>query len=217
MGIYLTLHGSDFCRLLDILNHKVDDSWSVMATQMSLANHFLIAMPSCHDMIFGQSVIYICEHHVHGTIGFIVNRSTSYSFDLVFEQLKIKSPYPEISRRPLMFGGPLQSERGFVIHRPFGQWRSSLVLVSDQVAVTTSNDVIQAIAENQGPPDMLLALGYVGWDSHQLEQEIIHDMWLVCPFKAELLYDVPFSERWKAAAMTMGIHIEQLTSGGGHA
>jgi len=188
-----------------------------MTTQMSLANHFLVAMPSFDDVIFSQSVIYICEHHEQGTVGLIINRPTEYPLSLVFDQLQIKSKYEQISRRPLLFGGPIQPERGFVVHRPMGHWRSSLSLLNNEVTITTSNDIIRAIADDTGPKDVLVALGYVGWDSSQLEQEIIDNAWLVCPFKAELLYDVPFQDRWKAAALTLGVHMEQVISGSGHA
>ncbi|MDP3560612.1 MAG: YqgE/AlgH family protein [Legionellaceae bacterium] len=188
-----------------------------MATPMSLANHFLVAMPSLDDIVFSQSVIYVCEHHVQGTVGLIINRPTEYSLSLIFEQLKIKSTNDKIKNRPLLLGGPLQPERGFVIHRPAGRWRSSLSLSDADVTITTSNDIIRAIAAGEGPKDVLVALGYVGWDHIQLEQEIINNAWLVCPYKSELLYEVPFEDRWKSAALLLGVHMDQLISGGGHA
>lgn len=188
-----------------------------MAAQMSLANHFLVAMPALDDIIFNQSVIYICEHHIQGTVGIMINRPMQYPIKLVFEQLKIEPINPEINNKPLLFGGPLQPERGFVIHRPVGHWRSSLALSGDEVTITTSNDIIRAIADNEGPKDSLVALGYVGWESSQIEQEILNNSWLVCPFKVELMYDVPFSERWKAAGLTLGVNMDLLISGGGHA
>lgn len=188
-----------------------------MTIQMSLANHFLVSMPSLNDIVFAQSVIYVCEHHVQGTVGIIVNRPTEYPLSLVFDQLQIKSKFEEINNRPLLFGGPIQPERGFVIHRPVGHWRSSLSLFGDDVTITTSNDIIRAIADDTGPKEVLVALGYVGWESQQLEQEIVNDAWLVCPFKPELLYEVRFEDRWKATALTLGVHMDQLISSGGHA
>jgi putative transcriptional regulator len=188
-----------------------------MAIQMSLANHLLVAMPSQKDAMFSKSVIYVCDYHDLGTVGLIINRPTEYSISLLFEYLDLKSTSEDINNTPLMFGGPIQPERGFVIHRPVGNWRSSLILVENDVTVTTSNDIISAIVAGKGPKDVLVTLGYVGWDSSQLEQEIKDDTWLVCPFKPELLYDVPYNERWKEAALTIGVHIEQLISGGGHA
>lgn len=188
-----------------------------MAIQMSLANHFLVAMPSLNDAVFAQSVIYICEHHIQGTVGLMINRPLEHPLNLVFEQLKIDPIDPSVGEMPLLFGGPLQQERGFVIHRPMGQWRSSMVLSQDDVTITTSNDIIRAIAGNEGPKDALVALGYVAWDNNQIEQEIIEDAWLVCPFKPELLYEVPFADRWKAAGLTLGVNMDQLISGGGRA
>lgn len=184
---------------------------------MSLANHFLVAMPDQRDMIFAETVIYICDYHELGTVGLIINRPTEYSIKLLVESLGIEVKDDEIIDKPLMFGGPLQPERGFVIHRPAGNWRSSLLLLKNDVTITTSNDIISAIVTGNGPKDSLVALGYVAWDSNQLEQEIIDNVWLVCPFKAELLYDVPFLDRWKESALTIGVHMDNLISGGGHA
>ncbi|OGV32347.1 MAG: hypothetical protein A3E88_05680 [Legionellales bacterium RIFCSPHIGHO2_12_FULL_35_11] len=186
-----------------------------MSMQMSLANHFLVAMPSQTDIIFSQSVIYICDYHALGTVGLMINRPTEYSVKLLFDHLELKSSSDEISKKPLMFGGPIQPERGFVIHRPVGNWRSSLLL-KDDVTITTSNDIISAIVAGKGPNDSLVTLGYAGWDTNQLEKEIIDNLWLVCPFRSDILYDVPFSSRWKEAALSIGVHMEQI-SGGGHA
>ncbi|MDF1757687.1 MAG: YqgE/AlgH family protein [Legionellaceae bacterium] len=188
-----------------------------MTLQMSLANQLLVAMPSQQDAVFAQSVIYVCDYHSLGTVGLMINKPTDYSVKILFEHLNLDAPSEEINNQPLMFGGPVQPERGFVIHRPFGNWRSSLKLCEDDVTITTSNDIIEAIVLGNGPKDSLVTLGYSGWDSSQLEQEIIDDLWLVCPFKAELLYDVPFKDRWKETALTIGVHMDQLISGGGHA
>jgi putative transcriptional regulator len=115
-----------------------------------------------------------------------------------------------------MFGGPVQPERGFVIHQQVGSWRSSLVL-QDDVIITTSNDIIRAIAEDTGPKEALVTLGYAGWTHEQLEKEIIDNLWLVCPYLKEIVYDVPFSERWEYAGSTLGVKMSQLGSSAGHA
>lgn len=187
-----------------------------MAIDTSLANHLLIAMPSLHDPNFTQSVIYVCEHHYQGAIGLIINRPMVYPLQLVFDQLQIQPVRTEKSRLPLLFGGPIQPDRGFVIHRPLGGWRSSLALCND-VTVTTSNDIIRAIADDSGPKDVLVTLGYAGWGENQLEEEVINNVWLVCPYKAELLYEVPYEERWEYAGMTIGVKMKQLTTDVGHA
>jgi putative transcriptional regulator len=187
-----------------------------MAINTSLANHLLIAMPSLDDPNFTKSVIYVCEHHIQGTVGLIINRPMHYPLGLVFDQLHIEPKRVENNHLPLLFGGPLQPERGFVIHRPFGVWRSSLILGED-VIVTTSNDIIRAIAQDTGPKDVLVTLGYVGWGEKQLDEEVMENKWLVCPYRSELLYEVPFEERWEYAGLTIGVKMNQLTSSAGHA
>ncbi|NBV78114.1 YqgE/AlgH family protein [bacterium] len=187
-----------------------------MAEDISLANQLLIAMPSLKDPNFEKSVIYVCEHNPAGTVGLIINRPMQFPLRLVFDQLKIEPIRVESNQMPLLFGGPMQTERGFVIHRPFGVWRSSLLL-HDDVTVTTSNDIIRAIAEDQGPKDVLVAMGFVSWGDNQLNQEVMNNTWLVCPFKPEILFDVPFADRWKFAGSTIGVKMDQLTMGVGHA
>ena len=135
---------------------------------------------------------------------------------IVFEQLKIEPIRVEQKSLPLLFGGPIQPERGFVIHKQVGGWRSSLFL-QDEVTITTSNDIIRAIAEDNGPKDVLVALGYSGWTETQLESEVKDNFWLVCPYKPEILYEVPFDYRWEYAGLTLGVKMNQLTANSGHA
>ena len=187
-----------------------------MTISASLSNHFLIAMPSIDEPNLSRSVIYVCEHHDQGTVGLIINHPMPFSMGLVFNQLQIEPINVSKNTLPLLFGGPIQPERGFVLHRPFGDWKSSLAL-RDGVTVTTSNDIIRAIAIDKGPPDALVTLGYVGWGANQLDQEVVNDGWLVCPYNAELLYDVPFDERWEYAGSTIGVKMNRLTSSSGHA
>lgn len=187
-----------------------------MGLNTSLANNLLIAMPSLNESNFAKTVIYVCEHQIQGTVGLIINQPMQYPLGMVFDQLHIEPIRVENNRLPLLFGGPLQPERGFVIHRPFGGWRSSLALRED-VTITTSNDIIRAIATDNGPKDVLVALGYMGWGESQLDQEVIENAWLVCPYKPELLYDVPFEKRWEYAGLSIGVKMNQLTANIGHA
>lgn len=187
-----------------------------MATISTLANHLLIAMPSLHDPNFERTVIYLCEHHEMGSVGLIINRPMQFPLSIVFEQLEIQPIRLENNRLPLMFGGPVQPERGFVIHKQAGGWRSSLVL-QDEVTVTTSNDIIRAIAQDTGPKDVLVTLGYAAWTGNQLEQEVMDNVWLVCPYKSEILYEIPFNERWEYAGSTLGVNMNQISSSAGHA
>ena len=164
-----------------------------MATISTLTNNLLIAMPSLHDPNFERTVIYLCEHHEQGSVGLIINRPMQFALSIVFEQLEIEPIHVETNRMPLLFGGPVQPERGFVIHKQTGGWRSSLIL-QDEVTVTTSNDIIRAIAQDKGPKDVLVTLGYTAWIGDQLEQEVMDNVWLVCPYKSEILYEVPFQD-----------------------
>ena len=188
-----------------------------MTDNMQLENHFLIAMPGLDDIIFFQSVIYICEHKSSGSVGLIINRPLMYQLEMVFEQLNIVMNSQERIKDPLLFGGPLQPNRGFVMHRPEGHWKSSLSMRSPELAITTSNDILVSMANNTGPKESLVALGYVGWESKQLEQEILNNAWLVCPFKSDILYNVPFSDRWLAAGLSLGVNMNSLVSREGHA
>lgn len=198
------------------LQHELDMD-HIMSTFMALANHFLVAMPTLNDIIYSQTVIYICEHHERGTVGMVVNRPTGYPATVMFEQLGVNTVTDKAKQLPLLFGGPVQADRGFVMHRSHGQWQSSLSLVSDEVAITTSNDIVRAIALDEGPKDVLIVMGYVVWDKKELEREIIkNNTWMVCPYKSEILYEVPYAERWKAAARTLGVNVDNLT-GSGHA
>lgn len=187
-----------------------------MTTGASLANHFLIAMPTINDSSFSKSLIYVCEHHIQGTVGLIVNQPMPFSLGLVFDQLQIDPINVSTNNLPLLFGGPVQPERGFVIHRPFGKWKSSMAL-QEGVTVTTSNDIIRAIAQGDGPLGALVALGYAAWTENQLEQEVIGNSWLVCPYAEELLYEVPFENRWEYAGLTIGVKMNQLSTDIGHA
>ncbi|MDF1684388.1 MAG: YqgE/AlgH family protein [Legionellaceae bacterium] len=186
-----------------------------MGAPLALRNHLLAAMPSLHGTPFERSVIYVCEHQPEGAVGLMINQPLEYPLSFMFEQLNIESNSPEQDNKPLLLGGPMQPERGFVIHRPLGAWRSSLLL-DDDVTITTSNDIIRAIAQNNGPKDALVALGFVAWGEGQLDKDI-EAQWLVCPYEPELLYEVPFDERWEKTAATIGVNVDQIMPGAGHA
>jgi putative transcriptional regulator len=187
-----------------------------MNTPLSLRGYLLVAMPSLRGGAFEQSVIYICEHQPEGAVGLIINQPMHYPLSFMFDQLQIESGDAKKKNQPLLFGGPVQPERGFVIHRPCGSWRSSLLL-GDDVTVTTSNDIIRAIAENDGPADALVALGFVSWEAGQLEQEIETDQWMVCNYQSEILYDTPFEKRWEKTPESIGVNVNQLIGKAGHA
>jgi putative transcriptional regulator len=180
---------------------------------MSLSGSFLVSMQRMGSdaNIFTQSVVFVCEHHELGSVGVIVNRPTSFNLSYIFEQLGIESQNSGAKQMPLLFGGPVQPERGFVLHSPDGKWRSSLVINPKSVTLTTSNDIINSLAENSGPAQLIITLGYSAWQPKQLEDEIMKDLWLVCPFKKELLFEVPYTERWDYAGKLLGIDALNLT------
>lgn len=187
-----------------------------MSNISSFTNMLLVAMPSMADPNFSHTVIYVCEHQPEGAVGLIVNRPMQFPISMIFEQLNVQPIRVQLATRPLLFGGPIQPERGFVIHKQLGPWQSSLNL-NDEVSITTSNDIIRAIALDEGPKDLLVTLGFSGWGANQLEEEVKKDAWILCPFKSELLYDVPFEQRWLYAGSLIGVDMNQLSSQSGHA
>lgn len=184
------------------------------ATQLN--HHLLIAMPAMQDPNFNQSVTYICEHNAYGAIGIVINRPTQLRLKHIFTRLDILVNNQQANEIPLLAGGPVRQEQGFIIHRPIGQWRSSLEVASD-IAITTSSDILEAIAQGEGPTELLIALGYAGWGASQLEKEMMGNTWLSCPATTELLFKVPFGQRWQFSAHSIGVNINNLSSDIGHA
>ncbi|HED34567.1 MAG TPA: YqgE/AlgH family protein [Gammaproteobacteria bacterium] len=187
-----------------------------MIDETRLTNHFLIAMPSLEDGNFSQSVTYICEHDENGALGITINRPSEIDLAEIFSQLQINVSSDHIKNQTVLNGGPVQIDRGFILHTPTGTWESSLK-VTDTIAVTTSQDVMQAIANGEGPARALIALGYSGWGPGQLEHEISENSWLSCPATEEILFDVPLEKRWRAAALLLGIDLQLLSNQAGHA
>jgi len=192
---------------------------SASASQLNLANHFLIAMPSMNDPIFGGTVVYICEHNEKGVLGVVINKPTDMTMDVLFDRIDLKVAdglRPSVVNEPIMFGGPVQDDRGFVLHSPGGRYSSSLS-VTDDVAFTTSIDVLEAVANGSGPRRMLVSIGYAGWSPGQLEEEIARNGWLTVGADAHVLFDLPIEERYNAAIKLLGIDPLMLASEAGHA
>jgi len=189
------------------------------ASQLNLANHFLIAMPSMNDPIFGGTVVYICEHNEKGVLGVVINKPTDMTMDVLFDRIDLKVAEglrSSVVNEPIMFGGPVQDDRGFVLHSPGGRYSSSLS-VTDDVAFTTSIDVLEAVANGSGPRRMLVSIGYAGWSPGQLEEEIARNGWLTVGADAHVLFDLPIEERYNAAIKLLGIDPLMLASEAGHA
>ena len=179
-------------------------------------NQFIIAMPNLVDKYFFHSVIYMCQHNDEGALGIVINRPINMKLGDVFDQMKTPVTSEKATQGLVFAGGPIQQERGFVLHNTGSEWDMTLP-VSDKVSLTTSRDVIEAIALDKGPESYIVALGYAGWGEGQLEQEILANAWLNCPYNKQILFDTPADNRWTAAANQIGININQLTVPAGHA
>ena len=191
----------------------------IVATGLNLANHFLIAMPQMQDPIFGGTVVYICEHNDKGVLGVVINKPTDMTMDTLFDRIDLKLAEglrASVVNDPIMFGGPVQDDRGFVLHTPGAHYSSSLT-VTDEVAFTTSIDVLEAVANGDGPRRMLVSIGYAGWSPGQLEDEIGRNGWLTVGADAHVLFDLPIEERYTAAIRLLGIDPLMLASEAGHA
>lgn len=180
-----------------------------------LGNHFLVAMPSLHDPNFQQSVVYVCEHSAGSALGIIINRPSGVVLGDIFKQLSISVDNPALAQYPVFQGGPVHTDRGFVIHEPPGAWDSSLKLGA--LGVTTSRDVLAALARGAGPSRTLVALGYAGWGAGQLESELAANSWLSTPADKRIIFETPVAERWQAAARLIGVDIALLSGDAGHA
>jgi len=187
-----------------------------MAKATWLTDHFLIAMPAMQDPNFARSVTYICQHDDDGAMGIVVNRTAALTLGDVLRQMNLGCDDPAVTGAPVFAGGPVQPERGFVLHDPGGQWDSTLD-VTPRLSITTSRDVLAAIAAGTGPRRSLLALGCAGWAAGQLEHELRDNAWLTAPADQALLYDVPPDQRWEAAARLVGVDPSRLSDYAGHA
>ncbi len=187
-----------------------------MSTSHYLTNQFLIAMPSMSDSNFAQTVALVCEHSARGALGLIVNKPLPMRMSEIFEQMDIGLPDSQIRNSPVLRGGPMQSDRGFVVHPAQGAWDSTLI-ISDTLHVTTSRDILNAMSQGAGPSNAVLALGYAGWDGGQLEAEIRANSWLNAPIDTRIIFDLPFESRWQAAGRLLGIELSRLSSLSGNA
>lgn len=183
---------------------------------MNLTNQFLIAMPTLQDPNFFHGVTWLCEHNEQGGMGITVNRRLDIEMGDVLKQMGIETQIAAVRSQPIFLGGPVQNERGFVIHKPHGHWDVTLK-VTDELGVTSSRDILEAIAAGEGPGQCLVALGYAGWGPGQLEQEIGENTWLNVTADDRVLFDTPPEQRWEAAAALSGVDMNRLSSHFGHA
>jgi putative transcriptional regulator len=182
----------------------------------SLQDHFLIAMPAMGDPNFNETVTYLCKHDADGALGIIVNRPTDMQLGEIFKQLLLEVRDPLHAGKPVLAGGPVARDRGFVLHQSATGYDSTLSTGSD-IRVTVSPDVLAALARGEGPDPVLVALGYAGWGAGQLEAELAANAWLCVPADQSILFETPFEQRWAAAVGLLGVDIHQIATYAGHA
>lgn len=182
----------------------------------SLKNHFLMAMPNLEDSQFAGSLCYLCDHDDNGTMGVMVNRPLELTLDALFEQLELEIQDPSRLSDPVYFGGPVHKDRGFILHRgESSDWDSSLQ-VSEGIALTTSMDILQALANGEGPEHFLVCLGCSGWEPGQLEDELKENAWLTVEGRADILFELPPEQRLHASAGSLGVDLNLMTREAGH-
>ena len=181
-----------------------------------LTNQFLIAMPRMDDPNFAQTVTLVCEHSERGALGIVVNRTLPMTLGDVFEQLGLESSKSRVNDQAVLRGGPVQTERGFVLHSPSGKWESTLPF-SERMHLTTSRDILDALAAGEGPDSAVIALGYAGWEAGQLDEEMARNAWLTVDADERLIFETPVDDRWQAAARLLGVNLLSLSSDAGHA
>ncbi len=187
-----------------------------MLESTNLTNQFLIAMPALADPNFYHTVTYVCAHNEDGAMGIVINRPMDLNLGDIMSQMSIEVTAKRVKDLPIFDGGPVQRERGFVIHRPAGEW-DAMLAVGSGLSVTTSRDILVAVANGEGPDKTLIALGYAGWGAGQLEREIADNAWLHGPANERVLFEMPHEERWQAAAALVGVDFDRLSGEAGHA
>ncbi|UXY16347.1 YqgE/AlgH family protein [Chitiniphilus purpureus] len=183
---------------------------------LDLSQHFLIAMPSLVDPIFARTLTFVCDHNERGAMGVIVNRPLGMTLTTLFEQIDVELHRPDVAELAVCFGGPVQTDRGFVLHTPLGNWQSTLA-VSDDMGLTTSKDILMAVGEGSGPEQLFVTLGYAGWEAGQLENELAQNAWISVQADPRIIFEQPAEARYEAALALLGIDMAMLAEEAGHA
>ena len=196
---------------------------------INLTNHFLIAMPNMADPYFSRTLTYVCEHNDQGALGIVVNRPIDMTLQALFERLSLSMKDTARADAPIYFGGPVQTDRGFVLHEPAGDWQATLKVTAgiggtygtggtgSTIGLTTSKDILEAVGRGEGPAKMLVSLGYAGWSAGQIEHELSQNAWLTVEAKDAILFDLPPDERLPAAMDLLGLDYARLADQAGHA
>jgi putative transcriptional regulator len=188
---------------------------------VNLTGHLLIAMPGMTDPFFSKSVTFICTHNQDGAMGVMINRPTDLSYETLFEKINVDLAQRGLAENPVLYGGPVQPERGFVLHEHSGEWDSTMS-IAENTALTTSKDILESVAMGAGPKKMLLALGYAGWTAGQLEQEIAANSWLSVQAKDgaslhKILFECKAEDKLNASLALLGVNPAMLSDVAGHA
>jgi putative transcriptional regulator len=183
--------------------------------KVNLTQHFLIAMPAMTDPHFAKSLTFVCEHNDQGALGVVINRPIEMNLQALLEQVSITPQNADFKSVAIHFGGPVQVDRGFVLHTPLGEWQSTLA-VTPEIGLTTSKDILQAVARGEGPRQMLVTLGYAGWAPGQLEHELAQNAWLTVQASPQVIFDLPPDQRLPAAMGLLGVDYAKLSDVAGH-
>ncbi len=181
-----------------------------------LSNHFLLAMPNMADPNFSGAVVLVAEHNDRGALGLVLNKPTTMTLGTLLQRIDLATSTGSLDRTPVFYGGPVQTDRGFVLHHPGGKWNST-VEIGPEISLTTSKDILEAVADGSGPERLLVTLGYAGWGPGQLEAEIGQNAWLTVPADPTLLFDTPAEERFIQAYQMLGVDPALLSPAAGHA
>lgn len=199
---------------------------SADSASINLTHHFLVAMPGLEDALFGRSVIYVCEHNERGAMGLIVNKAADLSMRQLFDKLELPLRRDDLQGQPVLQGGPIHTERGFVLHDPIhvaeasedgGEIFASTLKVPGGLEMTTSRDVLETLSSGAGPRRVLITLGYAGWGEGQLETELSENSWLTVPADARIVFETPLEQRYDQALDLLGLKSWMLSPEAGHA
>lgn len=199
---------------------------SADSASTQLLHHFLIAMPGLEDEVFGRSVVYVCEHSARGAMGLIINKPAEMAMRELFDKVDLPLHREDLLTQPVMLGGPVHTERGFVLHEPVrmadpaedgGSIYASTLTVPGGLEMTTSRDVLEALASGAGPRRVLITLGYASWGEGQLESELAENSWLTVPAQPEVVFDTPIAQRYDKALELLGLQAWMLSPEAGHA
>ncbi len=190
------------------------------SASINLTNHFLIAMPAMSDETFGRSVVYMCEHSERGALGLMINKPSDILVRHLFDKVELPLARADVAEQPVFMGGPVQTERGFVLHEPMGPANepvyASTMTIPGGLEMTTSRDVLEAMSVGSGPRKVFVSLGYASWGQGQLESEITENSWLTVEAKPELIFDVPVERRYDAALALLGLQAWMISPEAGH-